>query len=145
MEDRIKCSPRAIHFKKARLQRLSELIEDYTEMIADLIEAQGGARVCDIAREMGISHVSVLKNIKKLIRAGYLIEDKKPFIELTQKGQEIAAFSKKKHMILANFLRHLGLPEYIIASDVEGLEHHVSQATLQAIEAHLQEMNLNPL
>lgn len=140
MTDSKICSERAIHFKKARLQRLRELAEDYTEMIADLIEIQGKVRVCDIAREMGISHVSVLKTIKRLIRDGYLIENIQPLIDLTPIGRETAAFSKKKHLILLNFLLNIGIPEHIAAADVEGIEHHISQETLQALEAHLNQL-----
>lgn len=136
-----KCSARAIHFRKARLQRLYELAEDYTEMIADLIELQGKVRVCDIAREMGISHVSVLKTIKRLIRDGYLIVNTHPLIELTPKGREIASFSKKKHLVLSDFLLKLGIPEQIVATDVEGMEHHISYVTLQALETHLKQLN----
>lgn len=132
-------SPRAIHFKKARVQRHYELIEDYTEMIADYIEIHGKIRVCDIAREMGVSHVSVLKTIKRLMRDGYLMENIHPLIGLTPKGREMASFSKKKHLILTKFLLELGIPEHIVATDVEGIEHHISQTTLQALETHLQQ------
>lgn len=128
---------RALHFKNTRQNRLAELSEDYTEMIADYLEEKGSIRVCDIANEMGVSHVSVLKAIKKLIRDGLLM-DSYPFIALTQKGREMADFSKHKHQILTRFLLALGVPEEIAAADVEGIEHHVSPATLDAIEAFLQ-------
>jgi DtxR family manganese transport transcriptional regulator len=128
---------RALHFQKVRRQHLCELIEDYTEMIADLIEAKGKVRVCDLAREMGVSHVNVIKTIKKLVREGYLVENMHPLIDLTPKGQELASYSKKRHLILFHFLRKLGVPENIAAEDVEGLEHHISPETLNALETHL--------
>jgi DtxR family manganese transport transcriptional regulator len=129
-------SSRAVHFKETRLQRLVEIAEDYTELIGDLIQMQGQARVCDIAREMGISHVSVLKTLKKLIRDGYILKEEHQ-IHLTSKGQQMAAFSKKKHLVLSQFLIKLGVPEEIVATDVEGFEHHISVITLEAIEAHM--------
>lgn len=133
----IKNSKRAMHFKETRRQRLCEVAEDYTELIADLIESQGQARICDMAREMGISHVSVLKTVKKLIRDGYLVKNSQQLIELTEKGKEMAAFSKRKHLILSAFLLKLGVPENIVATDVEGIEHHISATTLEAIENYL--------
>lgn len=136
-----KCSVRAIHFKKVRLLRHAELVEDYTEMIADLQKVQNKVRICDIAREMGISHVSVIKTIKKLIREGFLMENIHPSIELTPKGRETATFSKKKHKILSSFLLKLGIPEHIVATDVEGIEHYISSTTLKALEAHLNQLN----
>jgi DtxR family manganese transport transcriptional regulator len=128
---------RAAHFKETRLQRFQEIAEDYTEMIAEMIAARGKARVCDLARQMGISHVAVLKSIKKLIRDGYLIKNENQEIELTPKGEELGAFSKKKHEILTAFLLHIGVPEKIVPIDVEGLEHHLSKETLQALENFL--------
>ena len=131
-------SNRAEHFQKARLQRLSELAEDYTELIDELIAENGKARISDLAREMGVSHVSVIKMIQRLIRNGYLMgSDVHPLILLTPKGKEMASFSKKKHQILAKFLQKLGVAEDIAAADVEGIEHHISPSTLQALEAHL--------
>lgn len=127
---------RALHFKETRIQRHREIAEDYTEMIAELIQMHGKVRVCDLAKQMGISHVSVLKTIRKLIRDGYLIKDEGE-MELTLKGSETAAYSKKKHTILSEFLRKLGVPEDIAAIDVEGIEHHVSPETLQALENHM--------
>lgn len=131
---------RARHFRETRAQRSFELIEDYTELIADLISSKGKARVCDIAKEMGISHVSVLKAINKLIRDGYLIKDENQILALTLIGEETAAFSKKKHLVLSQFLQQLGVPKEIAESDVEGIEHHISHHTLNAIETHLQKL-----
>ena len=132
-----KNSGRAESFIKTRSNRLFELAEDYTEMVADLIEAQAQARVCDIAREMGISHVSVLKAVRRLIREGYLMKDLSKAIDLTPKGREMAIYSKKKHQILSEFLLKLGVPESIVAVDVEGIEHYISPDTLEAIAAHM--------
>lgn len=127
---------RADSFRETRkIHRQYESAEDYTELVADLIKSQGKARVCDIAREMGVSHVTVLKTIKKLIRDGYLIKNSE--LSLTEKGKVMATFSKKKHLVLSTFLLKLGVPEHIVATDVEGIEHHISNATLDAIEAHL--------
>lgn len=132
-----KKSGRAAHFKEARTNRLFEIAEDYTELIADIIDCQGHVKICDIAREMGISHVSVIRTIKRLVRDGYLAKETARCIELTQKGREMAIFSKKKHLILTEFLLKLGIPEHIVATDVEGIEHYISSTTLEAIAAHM--------
>jgi DtxR family transcriptional regulator, manganese transport regulator len=135
-------SERAIHFKAARKNRLLEIAEDYTELIADLIKTQGHARICDIAKIMGISHVCVLKTIKRLIRDGYITKISDKHFELTPKGQQTASFSQRKHRILSTFLLKLGVPENIVAIDVEGIEHHISLSTLNAIVAHMQTCSL---
>src|SRR4051794_14990939 len=100
MSDKVvKISERAEPFKETRNNRLLEIIEDYTELVADLIDTKGQARICDLAREMGISHVSVIKSVKRLIRDEYLTKDTQQLINLTSKGREVAMFAKKKHLI----------------------------------------------
>lgn len=133
-------SERAEPFIETRNNRLFEKAEDYAELVDDLIQRQGNARICDISREMGVSHVSVLKALKRLIRDGFLEKTKEKNIVLTTKGHELAAFSKKKHRILTQFLLQLGIPENIVANDVEGIEHYISATTLEAIENHLKKM-----
>ncbi|HSW87013.1 MAG TPA: iron dependent repressor, metal binding and dimerization domain protein [Rhabdochlamydiaceae bacterium] len=131
---------RAIPFRETRrIHRVCESAEDYTELIADLIKIQEQVRVCDVARKMGISHVTVLKTIKRLIRDGYVTKNRN-FLELTLKGKETAVFSQKRHLILSAFLLKLGVPKEVVATDVEGIEHHVSAKTLQAIEDHLEQL-----
>lgn len=96
---------RAAHFKEARRVRPLEVAEDYTELIDDLIREQGKARVCDLSKILGVSHVSVLKAVNRLIRDGYLIKNAALSIELTKKGKQTALFSKKKHLVLSEFLK----------------------------------------
>lgn len=132
-----KNSVRAAHFKETRNNRLSEISEDYTELINDLSETQGQVRICDISRELGVSHVSVLKTVRRLIQDGYLYKNFR-YIGLTPKGKEMAVSSKRKHLILSDFLRKLGVPESIAATDVEGIEHYISSTTLEAIYSHME-------
>ena len=39
-----------------------------------------------------------------------------------------------RHTLLTDFLKLLGLSETVIAHDVEGMEHHVSPETFEALE-----------
>ena len=94
---------RFISFKETRIRRDFVIVEDYTRLIADLIETYGKARVCEIAREMGVSHVSVIKNIRRLIQIGYLVKNDQGIIQLTCKGNQVAAFTRKKYQIIYNF------------------------------------------
>ena len=132
---------RARYFKSLRENHLSEKAEDYTELISDLSEREALVRVCDIAREMGISHVSVLKAMRRLSRDGYLTRSREKGILLTPKGKKTASFSKKRHEILSEFFVKLGVSREIAAADVEGIEHHISKAALEAIEAHMHRFN----
>ena len=60
----------ADRFSKARSARSASMLEDYTELIADLIAANGEARTTDIARRLGVAHPTASKTIARLKREG---------------------------------------------------------------------------
>ena len=121
-------------FAQVRNARNTETAEDYTEMIADLIKETGEARAVDLARHFGVTGPTVNSIIRRLVREG-LVESK-PYrsIFLTLKGQVIASKSKKKHRIVFEFLKNLGVDVKTASADSEGIEHHVSDKTLTKME-----------
>ena len=121
-------------FFQVRNARHTEIAEDYTEMIADLIKDTGEARVVDLAERFGVTSPTVNSIIRRLVRDG-LVESK-PYrsIFLTDKGKKLAEFSKKRHEIVFNFLIALGVDLEIAKNDAEGIEHHVSSETLKVFE-----------
>src|SRR5258707_12345556 len=76
----------ADRFLKARSARSASLLEDYTELIADLIAANGEARTTDIARRMGVAHPTASKTIARLKREGLARAKPYPGIFLTEAG-----------------------------------------------------------
>ena len=52
---------RSIPFEAVRKSHTLEAAEDYTELIYDLIQSKGEARVGEIAENLGISHVTALR------------------------------------------------------------------------------------
>ena len=132
-----KKSKRANPFIATREHHLKEAAEDYTELIADLIELEGEARTCEIARHLGISHVTVIRTLQRLQKEGYVETSRHKPITLTPKGKKLASSSKKRHRIILSFLLSLGVPKEIAEIDVEGMEHHISPQTLKAMEQHL--------
>jgi hypothetical protein len=58
----------ARRFGKTRSAQSSALLEDYVELIADLLATTGEARATDIARRLGVSHVTAIKTISRLKR-----------------------------------------------------------------------------
>ena len=63
---------------------------------------------------------------------------------LTRAGETLARNIMQRHQLLTDFLRMLGIREEEIYHDVEGMEHHISPQTLQAIESLLFELRQNP-
>jgi len=121
-------------YKKVRDAHKTENTEDYLEIIADLLNSKGEARIVDIAGKLGITQATVNKTIQRLNNQGYIKKEPYRSIFLTLKGQELASISKKKHLIVLTFLKKLGLDLKTAEADAEGIEHHVSNKTLKKME-----------
>ncbi len=121
-------------FKKVRDAHKTENTEDYLEIIADLLNSKGEARIVDIANHLGIAQATANKTIRRLQYQGYIKKEPYRSIFLTLKGQELASISKKKHIIVLTFLKKLGLDPKTAEADAEGIEHHVSNKTLKKME-----------
>lgn len=119
---------------RTRCEHASETAEDYVEAIADLTASAGEARVVDLARRLGVTHVTVNRTLGRLQQAGYVKTQPYRAIFLTDAGRKLAADSKRRHETVAAFLRSLGIPERVAEMDAEGIEHHVSPETLAAFE-----------
>jgi DtxR family manganese transport transcriptional regulator len=120
-----------------RREHASETAEDYVEAIADLAASQGEARVVDLARRLGVTHVTVNRTLGRLQREGYVNVRPYRAIFLTNAGHRLAQHCHHRHGIVVAFLRSLGIPEKAAEIDAEGIEHHVSPATLAAFAKHL--------
>ncbi len=121
-------------FQGTRNRHGMENAEDYVEIVADLIKGKGEARIVDISKKLGITQATTNKTIKRLIKSGYL--EKKPYrsVFLTKFGKKLAQDSKKRHQIVYNFLRKIGVSKKVALDDSEGIEHHVSNETLTALK-----------
>ncbi|HPK02982.1 MAG TPA: MarR family transcriptional regulator, partial [Candidatus Sumerlaeota bacterium] len=81
-------------FIHTRTRKQSELMEDYVELIDDLIIEKGEARAVDVARCLGVSHVTVSKTIGRLKEAGLVRAQPYRSIFLTESGREMAQASR---------------------------------------------------
>jgi Mn-dependent DtxR family transcriptional regulator len=119
-------------------------VEDYLERILELINTKGYARVVDIATSLSISQASVTNMIQRLDAEGLLNYEKYRGLVLTTAGETLARNIAQRHQLLTDFLRLLGVDERVIDHDVEGMEHHISPATLRAIEALTKQLRRRP-
>lgn len=123
--------------RHTRHEHASETAEDYCEAIADLTTAQGEARVTDLARRLGVTHVTVNRTVARLRREGFVTSQPYRGIFLTPKGGKLAADCRHRHEVVVAFLRAVGVPAKAAEHDAEGIEHHVSPETLAAFARHL--------
>lgn len=127
----------AANLRQTRHEHAHETAEDYVEAIADLIAETGEARVVDLAKRLGVTHVTVNRTIRRLLKAGYVTSLPYRAIFLTDAGRELAATCKSRHQTVVAFLCSLGIPERVAEMDAEGIEHHVSPDTLAAFKSAL--------
>jgi len=125
------------HAERTRKDHSQELAQDYVEMIARLIDKTGEARLIDLARGLGVTHVTANHTVKRLQRQGLVTTEPYRSIFLTPAGRRLAKESRMRHELVARFLMALGVPKVVAESDAEGIEHHVSGATLAAFRRHL--------
>ena len=135
----------AVNFLRARKARATQTTEDYVEMIADLIDTAGEARVVDIARCLGVSHVTVIRTIGRLKKTRIDGRDvplvtMKPYraVFLTPQGRRMAERVRKRHQTVVRLLEAVGVDPETARTDAEGIEHHVSRETLAAFERFLE-------
>ena len=127
----------ARRFGKTRSAQSTALLEDYVELIADLLVSAGEARPTDIARRLGVSHATAVKTISRLKRAGLATARPYRGVFLTEKGQALADRVRVRHRLVVDLLRALGVPTESAEADAEGIEHYVSETTLKAFAQFL--------
>src|ERR1035437_7117697 len=128
----------AHRFGKTRSAQSTALLEDYVELIADLLAATGEARPTDIARRLGVSHATVIKTITRLKREGMATARPYRGVFLTDGGKELATRVRARHRLVVDVLLSLGVSRESAEADAEGIEHHVSETTLKAFDRFLQ-------
>ncbi len=120
-------------FQRTREDHSVETAEDYVELVASLIAESGEARAVDLAERLGVSQVTVSKTVQRLQREGLLAAQPYRSIFLTDKGVQLAQSVRERHEMVVRFLRAIGVPADSAEMDAEGIEHHVSAGTLEAM------------
>lgn len=125
----------ALRHERTRSAHKMELAEDYVEAILDLIDESGEARLTDLAKRFGVAHPTVSKALSRLSTDGLVEVVRYRAIRLTEEGESLARRCRARHAIVVRFLLSLGLDQETAESDAEGIEHHVSEQTLAAMDA----------
>lgn len=117
------------------MQRPPVSAEDCLEKIYLTAQRKGEVRVGDLAAQLRLKPPTVTRMLQRLGRQGLV--EYRPYrrVQLTEQGRELGRFLSARHALLEEFLVLLGCadPETVYR-DVEGMEHHLSPATLACIE-----------
>jgi Mn-dependent DtxR family transcriptional regulator len=129
---------------KSERMRFSSRMEDYLEVISELVELKGYATTLDISRYMNVSAPSVTKMLQRLEENGFLEYEKYYGINLTSKGMHIAEGIRQNHEILLEFFEILGIEYETANQDTEGIEHHLNPKTIKQLRKFISFLKDNP-
>src|ERR1022692_3919987 len=127
----------ARRFGRARTARSTTVLEDYVELIDDLLSAYGEARATEVARRLGVSHPTAIKKIARLKLEGLVTARPYRGLFLTDAGHELAERIRARHRLMVDVLVAVGVPRETAESDAEGMEHYASAQTLKAFARFL--------
>lgn len=125
---------RNAHNEKKGDEIRTDRMEDYLEVIYELIQQKGYATTADISDYLNVSSPSVTKMVKKLSENRYLIYEKYRGLQLTADGISIVKNIQQKHSSFAEFLKMIGVDDEIAHQDAEGIEHHLHPQTIKKLE-----------
>lgn len=121
-------------------QDRTDRMEDYLEVIYELVQQKGYATTVDISSYLNVSSPSVTKMMQKLDETGYLNYEKYRGIKLTNEGIRIARNIRNRHGLLAEFFMMIGVDEETANNDAEGIEHHLHPETMKKLEEFINEL-----
>ena len=130
--------------REKKEEEYTDRMEDYLEVIYELMEQKGYATAVDISKYLNVSSPSVTKMIQRLNENGHLNYEKYRGISLTRQGVSIAKNIHNRHGLLTEFLVMIGVNEYTANSDAEGIEHHLHPETLKKLEEFVKLIKMNP-
>ena len=111
---------------------LPNCLEDYVELIDDLIASGGEARQVDIAARLGVAQPTVAKMLTRLADEGFVALRPYRGVFLTETGKVLAERARERHHVVESVLLAIGVSSETARRDAEGIEHHVSEETLAA-------------
>ncbi len=116
--------------------KVSTTEEDYLEAIHELIEDRGFATTGAVAEKVGVHPSTATRMLSKLDKQGLVEFVPYSNVTLSEMGETIGRRIQQRHQVLDEFLQLLGIDDdQIRNNDIEGLEHHLSEQTLRALEA----------
>lgn len=130
--------------RENKQSRTTERMEDYLEVIFELVEFKGYATTLDISRYMNVSAPSATSMIQKLDDNGFLRYEKYHGIDLTKEGHELARTIRQKHGTLLEFFEVLGIDHSTANVDTEGIEHHLNPKTINQLRKFVTYLKANP-
>ena len=123
---------------------LTASMEDYLEMIYRLSPDTGFTRIHVLSEALNVQPSSATKMVQHLAQMGLVKYEKYGFIMLEESGKRLGAFLLKRHMIIEEFIRFIGVGDDRVLEETEKIEHMFSNDTVECFASFLDFMKNNP-
>ena len=125
----------------------SPTVEDYLKRLILAQHASGQATIAtgQLAAAMGVVPGTVTTMLKALAESGLVDYESRHGARLTPRGEHLALHVLRRHRLVELFLvRVLGLDWSVVHQEAEALEHVISDAVLERIDALLGRPTVDP-
>ena len=119
------------------MKQTTRSMEDFLEALLMLEEQGQPLQTTKVAAILNISKPAVHQMGHELINRGYITRIDYGVMSLTEEGRKIAQATFHRHKILKRYLLALGVDEETAERDCCLIEHDLSEATFQAFEKAL--------
>jgi Mn-dependent DtxR family transcriptional regulator len=126
------------------LDKRSARVEDYVEIIDQLVQTKGYARGIEIAEKLRVSQPTVTSMLQRLSSKELVLYEKHRGVILTTKGRSLARTMRHSHITLTEFLEVLGIDEELANRVAEDMEHCLPSDVIDKIESLTRCLRENP-
>ena len=114
-------------------RKYTPTMEDYIEIIYELIENKGYVRPIEISKLLHVKSATVTSMLKKLHDNKLVIYEKYRGAILSNDGKELAKLIVTKHRILVEFLELVTTNKLEAHKSAEKIEHYLEYSTINRI------------
>tara|TARA_B100001013_G_C24602005_1_gene439326 strand:- start:762 stop:1223 length:462 start_codon:yes stop_codon:yes gene_type:complete len=114
-------------------RKYTPTMEDYIEIIYELIENKGYVRPIEISKLLHVKSATVTSMLKKLHDNKLVIYEKYRGAILSKDGKELAELIVTKHKILVEFLELVTTNKLEAHTNAEKIEHYLEYSTVNKI------------
>ncbi len=113
---------------------LTAKLEDYLEAIVTLVDAQGVARVRDIAAAVSVHKSTVTSALRALAQRGLIHYQPSQFVTLTPDGEAAGRNVASRHGAIRRFLTDvLGVEEKVASENACRMEHVIDPQVIDRL------------
>jgi len=124
--------------------QVTSSLQDYLEVILNLLKEKKTARVTDIADRLNIAKPSVIQALTLLKEKGLIKQDPYGPVELTEEGRRYALKIRHRHKVIYGFLTQvLGVSPVAAEKDACLMEHDLSKESFERLLEYLQEQKID--